>query len=878
MPLDTPIGRATGVTQAMEALRDQRGLPWLADLSRDARYAVRTLRRSPSFTAVAVLTLGLGISATTAIYSLVDTILLQPLPLADSDRLVRVVENVPARLAGRPPVQRGVSYQDFLDWRARSRTLSDSFAVAPLGQRTVRTREGTGRLWGAMISADAFARLGARAALGRTLAAGDEAHPEVVVISFDTWRSLFQSDAAVVGTTLAVQAPETMFGGASIDARLLTIVGVLPQGFELPTALGSADFYSPFVIESKRSPIVTFAAYLPPGIALRDAVDEANVIGASLRPRGPANAAAMNVPRFDVQNLKDLLVRGVRPAFRVLLAAVAVVLLIVCANVANLLLARGTARQHEFAVRFAIGASRGRVARQVLTECVVLCAAGGVVGALFAAGGIRLVKTLASIEAPGIFRVVFGASLLPRIGEVGVHLPMFGIAFGIAATTSLLCGVLPAVHVSRRTALQAMGTRGSSPSLSASRIRAALVLGQIVLAIVLLVGAGLLLRAFVKLSTVDRGYAPSHVLAFQLVLPADYPINRKTESMASILARIRAMPGVQAAGFTRAGVLIPEEIHVGTFVPQGRTLDEMRADPLRPRLRPASDGYLAAMGVRLLQGREFEATDAGSSAPVIVISRTVAQRYFGAASAVGQFVNWYGSTGPAVPVQIVGVIEDIRNESPDRDASPDIFVDYRQLLELSRRWDDAPQRQDEMALGFLSFAVRIRGDAAAAAPIVAQVVRSADPNAGVDALIPMDRLVASSVARPRFYAVLLGVFAIVAAVLAAIGIYGVLAYAVVQRTHEIGIRMALGAQRAQVLALVLRRGVILTTAGIGIGLAGAAAGTRLLEGMLFGITPLDAQTFAAVPVMFGLVAIAACYLPARRATKVDPIVALRTDG
>jgi putative ABC transport system permease protein len=304
-------------------------------------------------------------------------------------------------------------------------------------------------------------------------------------------------------------------------------------------------------------------------------------------------------------------------------------------------------------------------------------------------------------------------------------------------------------------------------------------------------------------------------------------------------------------------------------------LDEMRTDPLRPRLRPASDGYLAAMGVRLLQGREFEATDAGSSAPVIVISRTVAQRYFGAASAVGQFVNWYGSTGPAVPVQIVGVIEDIRNESPDRDASPDIFVDYRQLLELSRRWGDAPQRQDEMALGFLSFAVRIRGDAAAAAPIVAQVVRSADPNAGVDALIPMDRLVASSVARPRFYAVLLGVFAIVAAVLAAIGIYGVLAYAVVQRTHEIGIRMALGARRADIVAMVARMGLRLVGLGLAVGLIASLAISRVIATLVWGISPHDPLTLAIVITTMATVSALACYFPARRATRVDPMEALR---
>jgi putative ABC transport system permease protein len=867
---------AGGMTQAIEALRDQRGLPWLSDLSRDVRYAIRSLRRSPGFTMVAILTLALGIGATTTIYSVVDTILLQPLRFADSDRLVRVVENVPSLIAGRPARQRGVTYQDFLEWRARTRTLSDTVAVASLGSRMVRTSEGTARLWGGMITANAFTLLGARAMLGRTLGPGDDANPHVVVLGFDTWRRLFHSEQGIVGTTIELQAPETMFAGGSLDRRLLTVVGVLPAGFEVST--GPMDFYTPFVLDSKRSPSVSLIGRLRSGVPLKDAIDEANAIGGAIRPPRPASAPAMTVPRFDVQILKDQMVQGLRPALRVLLAAVAVVLLIVCANVANLLLARGTARRGEMAVRFAIGASRGRVVRQVLTECLVLAIAGGAIGTVFAAAGVTLVKQLASVEAPGIFRFAFSASILPRVHEIGIEVRMFGIAFGIAAMTSLLFGVLPALHLSRTPRLPAMGSRGGGSGRGESRIRAALVVGQLVMATVLLVGAGLLIHSFVKLSTVDKGYDPSNVLAFQLVLPADYPITRKTDTIEAVLARLRATPNVEAAGFTRAGILIPEEIHVGTFVPQGRTLDEMRADAMKPLLRPVSYGYLTAMGVPLLDGREFEAADAAASMPAIVISRTVARRYFGDGSAVGQFVNWHVGKGSVFPVQVVGVVGDVRNESPDREANPDIFIDYRQLLTLSGRWGASTQGQDEMAIGFLSFAIRTRGEPASAVPAVGRIVRSVDPTAGIDAMIPMDRLVSSSVARPRFYAVMLGVFAGVAGVLAAIGIYGVLAYAVMQRTQEIGVRMALGAQPAQVLALVLGKGVILTTIGIGLGLVGAAVATRSLQGMLFGITPLDPKTFIAVSLMFGLVATFASFVPARRATKVDPMVALRNDG
>jgi len=406
-------------------------------------------------------------------------------------------------------------------------------------------------------------------------------------------------------------------------------------------------------------------------------------------------------------------------------------------------------------------------------------------------------------------------------------------------------------------------------------MRSALVVGQLVMATMLLVGAGLLIRSFVKLSTVGKGYDPTNVVVFQIVFPPDYSISRKTDTIETVLARLRATPNVEAAGFTRAGILIPEEIHVGTFVPRGRMLDEIRADPLSPRLRPVSPGYLTAMGVPLLEGREFQVTDAASSTPMIVISRAVARRYFGNASPVNQFVDWYVAKGPPTPVQVLGVVEDVRNTSPDYEASPDIFIDYRQLLTLQQRWGDSPRGQAETTIGFVSFAVRTRANPASAIPVIGQIVRSIDPETGIDAILPMEQLVARSIARPRFYTVILSVFAGVAGLLAAIGVYGVLAYAVIQRTHEIGIRMALGAQRAQVLALVLREGVILTAIGVALGLAGAAGGTRLLQGMLFGITPLDPKTFVAVSLLFGLVATLASYLPARRATIVDPMVALR---
>jgi putative ABC transport system permease protein len=862
------------------SVAEEGAMAWFRDVEQDVRYACRTLRRAPGFAIVAVLTLALGIGATTAIYSVVDTILLQPLPFPDSDRLVHLVENVPSPVAGRPPVQRGVTYQEFREWRAHARTLEYAFAVGS-SETVARTSDGMSRLWGGRVSANTFTMLGTRAFLGRTLEAADEASPNVIVLSFDTWQRVLHSNRDVVGSTLDCRADFNASYTPELEPpRLMTVVGVLPAGFELPNGSTNSytDFYTPFVVDaSKPSPRVTMIGRLRAGVAPSIALNEANVIGAAIRPPPPANAPPLPGPRFEVQSVKERMIEGLRPAFRVLLVAVAVVLLIVCANVANLLLARGTARQREIAVRFAIGASRGRVVRQILTECLVLAFAGGALGASIGAGGVALVKRLISVDAPGIFRLGFGTAILPRGHEVGVDLRMFAVAFGIASIASLAFGVLPALHLSRATDLHALGSRGSGRGRGESRIRAALVVGQLVMATALLVGAGLLIHSFVKLSTVERGYDPGHVLAFQLVLPPEYPVARKTEAIESILARLRAIPIVESAGFTRAGILIGEAITVGTFVPRGRTLPEMRADPVRPLVRAVSHGYLTAVGARLLDGREFEPADATRSTPPVVITRTVARRYFGSASPVGQFVDWYVGKAPPVPMQVVGVVEDVRNTSPDQDPEPEIFVEYRQLLALQQRWGDSTQRQETMAIGFLSFAARTRGHPASAAQAVARIVRSVDANAGIDAMIPMERLFASSVARPRFYAVLLGVFAAVAALLAAIGVYGVLAYAVVQRTQEIGIRMALGAQPAQVLALVLRTGAILTGLGIGLGLVAAAAGARFLQGMLFGITPLDPRTFAAVAALFAGVATIASYVPARRATKVDPMVALRTE-
>jgi putative ABC transport system permease protein len=856
------------VTRTAERFYESRQIVWVDDLVRDVRHALLTLRRTPGFTIVAVLTLAIGLGATTAISSIVDTILVQPLPYAGADRLVRVVENVPHVTPGRPPLQDGPGYQAWVEWRGHSQTLSEVAGITYI-QANVRTVAGAARLLGGMTSANTFTMLGRQALFGRTLGPADAGRQDVVVLTFDTWQRFFHSDRNVLGASMAAGLP------SQPGERSLTIVGVLPDDFVFPTGQ-PLDFYMPMALDG------TFRRYsfdligqLSPRASLKAATDEANIIGRAIPVRNPT-APPLTIPRFEVHSVKEQAVRDLSPYLRLLLAVVAVVLLIVCANVANLLLARGSARHHEMATRAAVGAGRARLIRQVLTEGLVLALVGGALGAVVAAGAITLVKNLASIEAPGVFRYSFGASILPRVHEIGINLKSFGFAFGLAVLASLLFSVFPALQLSRATARE-LGVRGGSAQAGERRVRSTLVVVQLVMATVLLIGAGLLARSFVKLSTVERGYDASGVVAFQLVFPVEYAIPKKTATIDALLQRLRAMPAVEAAGFTRAGVLIPEELYVGTFVPHGETLENMRADALRPALRSVSPGYLTAIGAHLLDGREFAANDDQRSMPAIVVTRMVARRYFGGQRAVGQMVDWHVSDTFTTPAQIVGVVEDLRNESPARDPKPEVFIDYRQLLPVLQRSGDSIGRQNTTAIGFLSFAIRMRGDARSAAPAVAQIVRSVDPNVGMESILPLDRLVANSVARERFYSVMVGILAGIAAFLAAIGVYGVLAYHVIQRSREIGIRRALGAQPGQVLQLILSQGAMLIAVGLVAGTAGAAATTQWLRSMLFGVTPLDPATFVVVAILFGSVALFASYLPARRAAGVDPMMVLKVE-
>jgi len=853
----------------------------LDDLRGDLRYARRGLVRSPGFTAAAVLTLGLGIGAATAVLSVVNTVLLQPLPYKDADRLVRIVERAAAGSPSAPLLRRtGLSGTELAAWRNQSKTLAEIAGSITPPITLMPTDSGSARLTGGIVSPQVFAMLGATARLGRTLNAADEAAgSNVVVISTGAWQRYFQGDPGILGRTITLKTagPETGF----LDGTPLTIVGVMPATFDFP--LPNMDYWAPITSGSRAQRLGgNVIARLRDGASITSATDEANAVGEAVRPKPTSGPLSRPLPpgerRFVIEPVKEQIVAASRPALRVMAIAVGVVLLIVCANVASLMLVRGTARRREIAVRLAIGAGRGRILRQLITESLLLTLIGGALGLLLSVGFVGVLREFASPHAQGVFQLSLGGSMVPRLHEIGVDGRLLGLAMGLALITALLVGAMPAFNMSRVDQAQVINERGAAGHGGArradTRVRNGLVVAEMTAATILLVGAGLLINSFSRLARVDPGWNASGLLMFYLVMPQDYPTPRKAALVDTVLTDLRAMPQARGAGYTYAGPLLGIVDRVGWFVPPGRSPEEMRDNPDNPHLRAVSYDYLQTMGGRLVAGRWLEPGDDAAAPPVIVVNRTVMRRVFNNQNPVGQFVHLDGDMA-LPPQQIVGVVEDMRQSRLDAEPTPQMFVDYRQVLALMQARKMPTAVQERLAFGFLSFFVRTDRDPATLMPSVRSLVNRIDPAAGIDVMLPMQQLVGASLTRQRFYALLLGTFAAIATMLAAIGIYGVLAYAVGQRTREIGIRMALGAERGAVLNMVLRHGIALMVLGIGLGLIGAGALARYLSGMLFDLTPLDPATYGAVGLLFTAVALVASYFPARRATSVDPMAALR---
>ena len=835
------------VARAQERFYESQRLMWLDNAYRDLRYAIRTLFRNPVFSVVTLLTLAIGIGSTTAIFSVVYALLLKPLPYPDSDRLVRMVQS---STGGPQRVPGGIRVQELAELRSRMQSIS----IIGVSNIAIMTMTGGGeasRLEGIRISAAIWQALGAKPLLGRVFDVGEDA-PEadpVIVLSYRAWQRLFHSDPGILGQTLVLEDSLLLMLGNKLFAGHYTVIGVMPEEFVFPNR--QAEFWIPIA----RSPSAGGAvlARLSDGVSLQAASAELNTILHELRP-------ARNMT-FEFSREQDEIVGPVRRPVLILMAAVAFVLLIACVNVANLLLARSIARQREVAIRLALGCGRGRLLQQYLAEASVLSLAGGALGVALAYGGVHLLRSLAST----LSRMDLGNQLpFPRVEELGINAGVLAFALGLSLATSLLFGLLPVFSRLAGSQIQALKVDlANSGSGGRFGSKAALLIAEVALAMMLLVGGGLLIRSFFKLSSVDPGYDPANVLTFQLALPGGrYPVPQLKELAENLVAALEKSPGVEAVAYSWQLPMVAMR--------EGALFRTTPAIPERPVPGPAGEDrrlvsrdYFKTLGIPIKEGRAFNEHDRPDQPRVLVINESLARREFPDSNPIGEAAYLMRDS---TPWQIIGVAQDVRQFGFDRPATPQVFVDFRQWPGGSPL-GDVPQY----------FAVRTKGDAFSLVPTVRDIIHAIDLQVGLYNIATMEQIVTNSTTRPRLYAVLMGIFAAVAVMLAGIGIYGLTAYSVVRRTREIGIRMALGSSASQVRNLILRQSMWLVTAGIIAGCAGAAAMTSFLKGLLFGIEPFDLLTLVSVVGLFVLVAAAASYAPARRATRVDPLVALRCE-
>src|SRR4051812_25784993 len=833
------LGTTRQVCRALDASKE-RQMKWmerLAELGQDLRFAGRQLWKSPGFTLVAVLTLALGIGATTAIFSIVYGVLLRPLPFEQPERLVR-----PYFVDPTGETHGAFSPPNFLDFKAASRTLSDVTSV----ENGTLNLSGDGaepeRLQAALVGANFFKVMGIRPLQGRTFAPGEDrpGAPRVAVISEKLWWRRFGGDSTLLGRSL------------TLDGQPYTVVGVLKKGVQLPSA---TDVWVPKVFspqELKQRGAVYFSAIgrLAPGTTLRQARTEADVIGRRLSTQYPkANASYFNTMTID--SLEERMLGDTRKPLLILLGAVGFVLLIACVNVANLLLVRAAAREGEIVIRAALGAGRGRIVRQLLTESLVLALTGGAVGVALAAWITRALITL-------------GPQGIPRLEQTRLDGAVLLFALGISLLAGVLFGLAPALQTSR-TDLGGVireGTRGSK-GRTGTRARGLLVVVEMALAVVLLAGAGLLIRSFAQLQNVNPGFRPEHVLTFNLELPdGKYSEDPKLRTFtAALVERLGHLPGVTAAGVTAFGLPLGSGEEVLTFSVAGRP-------PLPPgkeeaiRIALATPDYFRILGIPVVRGRGLTAQDRDGGQPVVVINEAAVRRFFPGEEPLGQRIDlgWRVNQVPRGGT-VVGIVADFKQDALEREIAPQLFLPY----------DQAP-------LGSLSVVLRSPADPEALASAVRPAVRSLDPDLPIYGLQPLTELVAASTSQSRFYMLLLGGFAVIALVLAGVGIYGVIAYAVRQRTQEIGIRMALGASRDRVLGMVVGQGMVLALVGAAAGLLGAFVATRGMRSLLFEVSASDPATYTGVALVLVAVAAVASYLPARRAARTEPNLALRGEG
>jgi putative ABC transport system permease protein len=815
-----------GVEQVKEEVRSNRAGFAIETFFQDVRYGLRSLRKKPGFTVTAVIALALGIGANTAIFSVINAVLLRSLAYRDPGGIVMVWER--SLRGGRS--QNSVSPANFLDWKRQSKSFEQ--IAASWDTRVNLTSGGEPEeIQVQKVSADFFPILGVSPELGRTFVRAEETSgtEPVVILGHDLWQTRFAGNRAIVGQTVAM------------SGRNCTVIGVMPPGFHflntqikawLPLQLDPATDWR------KSGRFLRSVARLKPGVSVQQAQAELDTIGKQLEIAYPDFNKGWGV---NLVPMHEQIVGDIRPVLLVLVAAVAFVLLIACANVANLLLSRAASRQKELALRAALGADRLRLIRQMMTESVLLALMGGVLGVLLAYWGIQLL-------------VAFAPDNIPRLHEITIDPRVLSFTFGVSLLTGLVFGLVPALQSSRPDLNDALkeGARGSS---SSSRVvRNLFVVAEMALALVLLVGAGLMLRSFAQLHQVKTGFDAENVLTMRVQLPAakyGQP-QQRADFFKRAEDRLATLPGVKSVGaisyLPLTGLATSTSFNLAT-------------KPLPPsespgtEVRPITPGYFNAMGIPLLKGRAFDERD-GANSRVVIINETLARKFFPGQDPIGQqlIVSWE----PEVADEIIGIVGDIKETALEQEPNPAVY------------W---PHPREPYP--FMNYVIRSAIDPTTLSAAAAREIHALDPDQPVADVRTLDQVVAKSIARPRFNALLLAIFAGVALVLSSVGIYGVMNYSATQRTQEIGIRMALGAKPGDILRLVVGHGMKLTAAGIAIGVIASLALTRVMTNLLFGVTATDLPTFLGVSALLTAVALLANYIPARRATRVSPVVALR---
>jgi putative ABC transport system permease protein len=822
------------------------------------RYGLRMLARNPVFTIAAILCLGLGTGATTAIFSVVNAVLLRPLPYAHADRLVRVFTEFPKEVSSTSPNgfrHFWVSPPEFFEIKRDTHSWED-FEAWVNGPANLAGRDEPVRATTSFVTGGLLEMLGVQPAFGRLPTADDDRPnvPATAVLSYDLWQRAFGGDANVLHRDIR------------LNGARCTVIGVMPRGFNFPPGeVNPSELWTPLQLDpahpgSRGSHFLSVLASLRPGVSMAQA--QAEMVRYTIHT---TRTVARAQHRLDptqhplvLAGFQDEVVHSVRPAMLVLLGAVAFVLLIACVNVANLLLARSEARRREIAVRTAIGASAGKLLRQFIAEGVLLSTAGAALGLVLAEGGLRLLAAT-------------GAGSIPRAGEIGIDWRVLLFALALALATGVVFGLAPILHARPSTlhdALKAAAGRATS-SVAANRFRSALVGAELALALILLIASGLMVKAFWKLQEVDSGFNPSHLLTMQLSLPpATYTAADQADGFwSALVARVNALPGVESASIA-SGLPPNRRINANSTPIEG--LDPSLGGPM-----PTIDywnfvdaGYFRTIGARLLDGRLFTPGDAKGSPPVAVVNQTLARAFFPRESAIGHRVKTDFRPG-AQWRTIVGVVADVKNGGLATPTGTELYIPYLQTSTI-------PAVTTNFVTG-AALLIRTKVDPLSLAGPAQAQIRALDPSIPIANLRTMEDVMSRSVSRPRFLTLLMTLFSSLSLVLAALGIYGVISYAVAQRTAEIGIRMALGAQSGHVLRLVGRSGLRIALAGTAAGALGAFALTRFLSGLLFGVSSLDAATFLAMAGVLAAVTLLACYIPAHRASRINPIAALRYD-